>query len=130
MPSRHRFADDVFGPATPDPERTALVDVPAAETAGFAPQDKQWSLDASSGANIGLVMLAIDRGGGSILLANGMDLRSIAERIDIRGTHFSGEYIGRRAPVRQGCLNHRFGATADQPFGQRCGLCEEGKRPE
>jgi hypothetical protein len=60
MAGRYRLTANVGCPAPPDPERSAVIVVPIAERAGFAPQDQRWAGDASAGASIFSVVLGID----------------------------------------------------------------------
>lgn len=75
-------------------------------------------------------MFTIDRGSGSILFANGMNVSGVAQGIDIGGPDSFGEYPCRRSPLRNCIVDDGIGRRADQPLRQRLRLRKQAPGPE
>src|SRR5919197_2266470 len=92
MPGPDRAAANLLAPGAPDLQRL----VPVGEGAAVTPQGQDRTGDLPS-ATVGLVVLVIERGGGAVLLADGVDGVGSAELGDVGGADLrreSGGYLG------------------------------------
>ena len=101
MPAVDRLACDLIGPAPPQAQRPAIRFIPTRECALAAPQCKDRAGDAAAGVEIRLIIGAVDRGGGAIFLADGVDVRGLAQGLDISLPEPRGEAVGRRLRKRR-----------------------------
>src|SRR6185437_16919066 len=84
VPARHGTAGDLLGHRTPHLERPALVLVPGAQRSRFAPQCQHRARDPAAGATIGGVVLAVDAGGSTVLLADRVHVLGAAQLGQVR----------------------------------------------
>lgn len=74
---------DAIGQRPPDRKRTAHLFIPAIQSALLAPQRQQRTGHASPRIHVVSVMLAIQRSGRPVFLADRMDARRVADRLDL-----------------------------------------------
>src|SRR5215471_17840408 len=100
MPAVDRLARNVSGEITPQRERPAIVVVPARQRPGCAPQGECRAGDAAACGAVGGVVVTVDTRSGTVLLADGVDVRSVAERRHIGIADRIVESAGGAAPLR------------------------------
>jgi hypothetical protein len=101
MSSRDGLALNIVGPLLPQAERTPIFFVPAVERSLLTPQGQQRTGDAPAVFAIGFVVIAINRGGGAVILANGMSMVRVAEYFCVGRTNFSRNSLACRPSVVQ-----------------------------
>src|SRR5437763_10348723 len=74
-------------------------------------------------------MLAIERRGGSILLADSMGMRRIPKSLNISRTHFREEYGRRRSPSSERIVDDRRRCHCQYAFRKRLRLSKQRPRP-
>ena len=79
---------------------------------------------------IRVVVFAVDRRRGAILLADRMGMAWVAKRIHVRGADVRREHARGRAPSTQGIIDDRFRGGRQDAFRKRLGLSEQRPRPE
>jgi len=130
MSAFERAAPDVVRPFAPQGQRAARVGVPFLQPAVCAPQHQDRAADSPPDFAVRRIVVAVDGGGGAILLADGVDAGGIDQRADIGGADLGREDGGRRVPLGQGVVDHRLGRTGQQPFRQRSRLGQQRPWPE
>jgi hypothetical protein len=76
-------------------------------------------------------VVTVDARGGAVFLADGVDVRSVAERCGIGGADCIVKDMCGAAPLwAQRVTDHGVRGSADQAFGKRLGLTKQRPWPE
>src|SRR5215218_45861 len=86
-----------IAPGLPKRDRSGLRDIPSIERPLRPPHCQERTHDPTTARAIRLVMLAVDRCGGAVLLADGMGVVGISKRLHIGCTNLRREHSGRRS---------------------------------
>jgi DNA-binding NarL/FixJ family response regulator len=78
----------IIAPLAPNCEGTAGLPIPLAECPVAAPERQQRAANPAPGCSISLIVRAVECRRRAILLADGMDVRAIAQRLHICATDF------------------------------------------
>ena len=99
--------------------------LPDIETALRAPEREEWAGDAPPLRTVPLVMLAIDRRGGSVLLADRMAVGGIPKRLEVGRTYLRRTYGRGRTPSPERIVDDGFRRRRQNAFGKRFRLGEQ-----
>src|SRR5262249_6788635 len=92
MSGLDRMALNILAPLMPNGEWSASVEIPGIKCSSSTPQRQYRRSYTPSYRPIGFVVLAIEGRGGSILLADGVDVHGISKSLDIRCAHLRREH--------------------------------------
>ena len=120
---------DLVAPGLPQAHRSAVLGVPRFERSLRTPEHQQWTGDPTPRGDVGPIVLAVERGGGAILLADGVGVFGMPQRLDIGGADFRREDPSGRAPAPQRIVHHGVGRRREDPLGKRLRLREQRPRP-
>ncbi len=115
---RDGVAAHVVRPAAPQGQRPARGGVPGVERAAGAPQDQQRAADAAPGPAVLGVVIAVEAGGGPVLLADRVDVGRVAQRLGVGGAYLRAERLRRRTPAAEGGVDDRVRGAGQQAFGR------------
>jgi hypothetical protein len=103
-----RVALNVIAPVPPESDGTGVVGVPRAKCALSAPHREKRADDATRVQAVRLVVFAVNRRGGPILLTNCRRMRTLSNCRDICVTHAWRKHGRRRAPRRERVVDNRL----------------------
>ena len=109
------LAADVDGALAPGREDVEVFLYDAAP----APEREEWDFDPT--LEVGLVMGEVDRGGGAVVLAGGMDGGGVAEAAQIFGQGLRSVDVAPAAPALQRAREVVVGIGADQALRESNG---------
>src|SRR6516165_8167383 len=98
MAPREWAALDIVGPVAPEREWSACRSIPVIEGSSGAPQRQKRAGDAPTDIAIRLIVREIERRRCAIFLADSVNTRRIAQRLDVGRAYLRAKYPGGRSP--------------------------------
>ncbi len=126
MPAWDLAAADLLAPGLPDLQRL----VPVGNWAVVAPQGQGWAGDAPLLCAIVLVMLVVQGGGGTILLADRVHCGRVPELADVAGPDRDGERARNLRQAIEHVVDQDRGCRGDELLRRWLGGGEERPDPE
>src|SRR5437879_441221 len=121
---------NIVAPGLPKRDGSRFLDVPSIKRPSRAPQGQERADDPTPAGTIRLVMLAVDGGGGSILLTDRMCVSGISKSLSIGRTNLRREHSRGRAPSPERIIDDGFRGRRQDAFWKWLSLSEQRPRPE
>lgn len=127
--SIERLPLHVIGPVPPKPQGTTLARVPRVQRAATTPENQDRAINPPAGIAIRQIVLVIDRCRRAIFLADRVNMRLIAQRLDIGCPDRRTEAACCRTPAMEGIVDDGVGSCGQEPLRKRLWLRKQRPWP-